>query len=78
MVRRTIHDAQPQTPNRPSFSSRRNEARIAPIMTDMAPSGVTRIAGAKVYAAKFATARYVSLHCSRPYMTHGRTLADDH
>lgn len=60
----TIHAAQPQTPKRPSFSSRRKEAKMAlfehqhgllqneltnyPIITLIAPNGVTRIAGAKV------------------------------
>lgn len=50
-----MHDAQPQMPNRPSFSSRKMEARMAPMITLIAPSGVTRMAGAKVYAAKLAT-----------------------
>lgn len=84
--RLTRQHAQPQTPNRPSFSFSRKLARIAlrdqqcqsprsvdrsspspspiqapqldpthPIITLNAPSGVTKIAGANVYAAKFAT-----------------------
>lgn len=53
--RLTIQLKHPQTPSRPSFSSRKKDARIAPTITLIAPRGVTRMAGAKVYAAKFAT-----------------------
>jgi len=46
-----------------------------PMMTLMAPNGVTKIAGAKVYAAKLATRS----SASRPRIHDARhTLADDH
>lgn len=47
--------AHPHIPNLPNFSSSRKLASIAPMITLIAPRGVTRIAGAKVYAAKLAT-----------------------
>lgn len=46
--------AQPSFPSCPSSSFRKYEPRTAPIKTLSAPSGVTRIAGANAYAAKFA------------------------
>jgi hypothetical protein len=39
-------------PRIPSSSLRKYDPNTAPIKTDMAPSGVTKIAGAKAYAAK--------------------------
>ncbi|GMG27457.1 unnamed protein product [Ambrosiozyma monospora] len=46
--------AQPSLPKIPSSSLRKTVAKTAPMMTDKAPSGVTKIGGAKVYAAKLA------------------------
>lgn len=45
---------QPIFPKVPNFSLRNMEAKIAPMMTERAPNGVTKIGGAKVYAAKLA------------------------
>lgn len=45
---------QPNLPKTPSFSLKNTEAKTAPIMTERAPRGVTRIGGANVYAAKLA------------------------
>ena len=44
--------ALPSLPSVPSSSWRKYDPRTAPINTAKAPSGVTRIAGAKAYAAK--------------------------
>lgn len=44
--------ALPSLPRVPSCSLRKYDPRTAPRSTDMAPNGVTRIAGAKAYAAK--------------------------
>lgn len=46
------HIAQPIFPSSPNCSSRKYDPSTAPMSTDSAPSGVTRIAGAKAYAAK--------------------------
>jgi hypothetical protein len=46
--------AQPNFPNVPSSSFKKYDPKTAPINTLNAPRGVTRIAGAKAYAAKFA------------------------
>ena len=46
------HIAQPILPSSPSCSSRKYEPRTAPMRTESAPSGVTRMAGANAYAAK--------------------------
>lgn len=46
------HIALPSFPSIPSSSLRKYEPRIAPMRTERAPNGVTRIAGAKAYAAK--------------------------
>lgn len=46
------HIAQPIFPRRPNCSSRKYEPRTAPIRTERAPRGVTRMAGANAYAAK--------------------------
>ena len=48
------HVAQPNFPKVPSFSSKKYDPRTAPIKTLSAPRGVTKIAGANAYAAKFA------------------------
>jgi hypothetical protein len=47
--------AHPSLPNVPSFSFKKYDPSTAPIKTLRAPRGVTKIAGAKAYAAKFAT-----------------------
>lgn len=47
--------AHPSLPNMPSSSLRKYEPNTAPINTDSAPRGVTRMAGAKAYAAKLHT-----------------------
>lgn len=47
--------AQPILPSCPRRSLRTMEASTAPISTLSAPSGVTRMGGAKVYAIKLAT-----------------------
>jgi len=44
--------AQPSFPRVPSSSFKKYDPNTAPINTDKAPNGVTRIAGAKAYAAK--------------------------
>lgn len=44
--------ALPSFPSVPSSSWRKYEPSTAPINTESAPRGVTRIAGAKAYAAK--------------------------
>jgi hypothetical protein len=46
------HIAHPILPSSPSCSSRKYDPSTAPISTDSAPSGVTRMAGANAYAAK--------------------------
>lgn len=46
--------AHPSFPNVPSFSCKKYDPKTAPINTLRAPSGVTRMAGANAYAAKFA------------------------
>lgn len=46
------HIAQPIFPSSPSCSSKKYEPSTAPMSTESAPRGVTRIAGAKAYAAK--------------------------
>jgi hypothetical protein len=46
--------AHPNFPNVPSSSFRKYDPNTAPINTLNAPRGVTKIAGAKAYAAKFA------------------------
>lgn len=47
--------AHPSLPNMPSSSLRKYEPSTAPISTESAPRGVTRMAGAKAYAAKLQT-----------------------
>lgn len=47
--------AHPSLPNMPSSSLRKYEPSTAPINTESAPRGVTRMAGAKAYAAKLHT-----------------------
>lgn len=49
------HIALPSLPSVPSSSLRKYEPRTAPMSTLRAPRGVTRIAGAKAYAAKLQT-----------------------
>ncbi|KAH3668205.1 hypothetical protein OGAPHI_001959 [Ogataea philodendri] len=46
--------AQPILPKVPSSSLRKMDANTAPMITDKAPRGVTKIGGANVYAAKLA------------------------
>ena len=48
------HIAHPSFPNVPNFSFKKYDPSTAPIKTLRAPKGVTRIAGANAYAAKFA------------------------
>lgn len=55
------HIAQPSFPNVPSTSFKKYEPSTAPINTLKAPSGVTRIAGANAYAAKFATSPRITV-----------------
>ena len=50
-----MHSKHPSHPNTCSFSANRWCASTALTMIDRAPRGVTRIAGAKAYAAKLAT-----------------------
>lgn len=52
MTEPTRHIAQPILPRRPNCSSKKYEPRTAPIRTERAPRGVTRMAGANAYAAK--------------------------
>lgn len=47
--------AHPSFPSVPSFSFKKYDPKTAPINTLSAPRGVTSIAGANAYAAKFAT-----------------------
>ena len=49
------HMALPKRPSVPSSSFRKYDPKTAPISTLRAPKGVTRIAGAKAYAAKLKT-----------------------
>ena len=49
------HMAHPSLPSVPKSSFKKYAPNTAPIKTLSAPKGVTRIAGAKAYAAKFAT-----------------------
>lgn len=67
-----MHKAQPKAPSAPSLSSRKKWARMAlvsaanklknyPSSTLPAPSGVTRIAGANEYAAKFAISPEITM-----------------
>jgi hypothetical protein len=46
------HIAHPILPSKPSCSSKKYEPSTAPMSTESAPRGVTRIAGANAYAAK--------------------------
>jgi hypothetical protein len=46
------HIAQPILPKSPNCSSKKYEPSTAPMRTESAPRGVTRMAGAKAYAAK--------------------------
>lgn len=50
---------------------------MAPMMTDMAPRGVTRMAGANVYAAKLATGRGQH-ETGQMTVSEYRTFPDDH
>lgn len=71
------HIAQPILPNNPSCSSRKYDPRTAPMSTESAPKGVTKIAGANAYAAKLkispsTTASCQSMH--RPEYSTARSL----
>lgn len=50
-----IHNKQPSFPSKFSLSFRNFEDKIAATMTDKAPSGVTKDAGANIYAVKLST-----------------------
>jgi hypothetical protein len=56
------HIAQPNFPNVPSFSFKKYDPSTAPIKTLSAPRGVTKIAGANAYAAKFAISPTITVH----------------
>lgn len=53
--------AQPSFPKVPNSSFRKYDPRTAPIRTDRAPRGVTRMAGAKAYAAKLQISPVITL-----------------
>jgi hypothetical protein len=56
------HIAHPSFPSVPNSSFKKYDPSTAPIKTLNAPRGVTRIAGAKAYAAKFATSPTTTRH----------------
>lgn len=59
------HMAHPSFPNVPNSSFRKYDPNTAPIRTLNAPRGVTRIAGAKAYAAKFAISPIITVNRQR-------------
>lgn len=69
-------DSTTELPECPNSSFKKYDPRTAPIKTDSAPNGVTRIAGAKAYAAKLnVSPNTTSSNQPRNRQTHnGRTL----
>jgi hypothetical protein len=56
------HIALPSLPNVPNSSLRKYAPSTAPINTDSAPNGVTKMAGAKAYAAKLKISPQTTAH----------------